>query len=192
MSGNDSLDTQHQVLPKEVKYFCKHCDLTLKRKSIYKHHQEKHVGIKFTCQECGKEFTRKGSITSHTKSVHLGIKFQCQLCGYQATKKSNLTAHHREIHIGIKHTCQECRHQFTTKSDLTRHKKSVHRNIRYQCTYCDYQATPNGNLTSRVEKSGKHGEHAPGTSKVFPRNTQGKKCLEIAQFINISPLLPVA
>ena len=26
----------------------------------------------------------------------------------------------------------------------------------------------------KVEKSGEHGEHAPGTIKAFPRNTQGK------------------
>ena len=31
-----------------------------------------------------------------------------------------------------------------------------------------------GLVPRRVEKSGEHGEHAPGTPKVFPRNTHGK------------------
>ena len=41
-------------------------------------------------------------------------------------------------------------------------------------------STQNYCLTCRVEKSGEHGEHAPGTPKVLPRNTQGKnlsKCV---------------
>ena len=58
---------------------------------------------------------------------------------------------------------------------------------------------------TRVEKSGEHGEHAPGTPKVFPRNTQCKNylkdvgivfeaicCVKIAPFINISILVPIA
>ena len=57
---------------------------------------------------------------------------------------------------------------------------------------------------TRVEKSGEHGEHAPGTTKVFPRNTHGKQLLKdawiafqtiyslkIAKFINIFLLVPV-
>ena len=56
-----------------------------------------------------------------------------------------------------------------------------------------------------VEKSGEHWEHAPGTPKVSPRNTQGnqlsKRCVdsisshifaENSLFINIFLLIPVA
>ena len=116
MSANNSLDTQQQVVRKEVKYFCKPCDFeTFNKKSLYNHKQSIHVRRTYTCPECNKEFTWKAALILHRKSLHFGIKHACKLCDYQATGKGNCqnptqlnsTRNNSKVtSVGVRHSSQ--------------------------------------------------------------------------------------
>ena len=57
--------------------------------------------IKYPCNQCPSNFTRKGNLKTHMKSVHEGVKHKCNLCQYKATQKGNLKRHMKSVHEGI-------------------------------------------------------------------------------------------
>ena len=58
--------------------------------------------LRFSCDQCDYETTKKGNLLTHLKSKHEGIKFPCDQCDYKATQKSRLTVHIKSIHEGVK------------------------------------------------------------------------------------------
>uniref|UniRef100_A0ABD2WZE1 C2H2-type domain-containing protein n=1 Tax=Trichogramma kaykai TaxID=54128 RepID=A0ABD2WZE1_9HYME len=50
-------------------------------KSLKKHIDSVHVGIKHSCDLCGKMFKQKGLLKRHVKSSHEGITYACDICG---------------------------------------------------------------------------------------------------------------
>ena len=59
----------------------------------------------------------------------MGIKYQCQHCDYQATRKDHLTKHKQSVHFGQKHPCPDCEKYFIDKSGVTRHRQAGHLGI---------------------------------------------------------------
>ena len=45
----------------------------------------------------------------------MGLKFQCQECDYNATRKGDLLTNHRSIHTSQKFLCPECDFQAIQK-----------------------------------------------------------------------------
>ena len=63
------------------------------------------------------------------QSKHEILKYPCNKCDYQATKKSNLTTHIQSLHKGVKYACNQCDQQFTAQRSLKMHIQSKHKGI---------------------------------------------------------------
>ena len=53
-----------------------------------------------SCEDCGKYFNRKQSLTIHIDSVHKGIKYSCDSCEKSYTQKAVLNRHMKTLHDG--------------------------------------------------------------------------------------------
>ena len=76
-----------------------------------------HEKIKFKCEICDKELSRKDELKRHKLSVHSkNIEFKCIVCERKFSRKDNLLAH--------KNVCCKCKHcheQFPSPSELLNH-----------------------------------------------------------------------
>ena len=93
------------------------------------------------CEQCGLQFTVKGSLAKHQRAIQEGVKHPCRQCGHQFASKGYLAEQQRAVHEGIKHPCSQCGHQFTSKVHLTRHRRVVHEGVKHSCKQCDLQFT---------------------------------------------------
>ena len=50
------------------------------------------------CPECLQVFSGVSNMRKHHQTKHVGIKFSCKECDYQATQKANLDRHKRQKH----------------------------------------------------------------------------------------------
>ena len=53
----------------------------------------------------------KKSSRVYIESVHEGIKYSCEQCEYQATRKESLDKHRRSVHDWIKYPCGQFEYQ---------------------------------------------------------------------------------
>ena len=72
------------------------------------------------CPECGKEFTKKGTMLRHQ-----GIKYSCNHCDSEFTLQSSLQTHIQSKHEGINYPCNQCDYQATRRYKLQTHIKSI-------------------------------------------------------------------
>jgi len=91
---------------------------------------------KYTCDKCGKQFTKKQSLKDHDL-IHLDIKpFKCSLCLKSFRHKQYLNVHEK-IHKNERNfVCNLCDKRFPASSDLTKHM-AVHTGSRpHSCDLC--------------------------------------------------------
>ena len=50
------------------------------------------------CDPCDYNATDKKSLTRHIQSKHEGVKYACDQCDHQATQQSNLRTHIKKKH----------------------------------------------------------------------------------------------
>ena len=55
----------------------------------------------FSCDQCGESFTENRSLTRHKESKHAGVKYSCDKCSYTANRKDNLNRHKKNKHRRI-------------------------------------------------------------------------------------------
>ena len=83
-------------------------------------------GGSFQCQECEQTFAQNKSLKRHVEALHGGIKYKCQQCPKEFTQIENQRRHVMTIHGGIKYKCQQCPKEYTQNNDLKRHIKHSH------------------------------------------------------------------
>ncbi|XP_077341383.1 LOW QUALITY PROTEIN: uncharacterized protein LOC143986848 [Lithobates pipiens] len=108
----------------------------LVKKSELVRYQRFHTGEKYSCNECGKCFSRKSIFYSHQR-LHTGEKLHsCPECGKCFVQKSELVIHEWS-HMGEKpHSCPYCEKCFSDKSKLGKHKRSHTSDKPYSCSEC--------------------------------------------------------
>ncbi|KAK7071246.1 hypothetical protein SK128_015150 [Halocaridina rubra] len=97
----------------------------------------KSKGKLFSCIECGKSFTRKGTLKQHY-SVHTQEKpHTCRICEKSFRVKSNLITHMR-IHTREKpFVCSECGKGFNQRENLNSHIVFHTNEKPFSCNMCD-------------------------------------------------------
>ena len=113
--------------------------------SIAEHLSRSEVAkVKFDCEYCKADFTKRDHLNRHTESVHLGYKFPCNLCKYEATAKRSLQSHIESTHERKRYPCPQCKLQSYDKSSLRKHIRSVHMMIKaYPCLQCERRLKAN-------------------------------------------------
>ncbi|XP_060859151.1 gastrula zinc finger protein XlCGF71.1-like [Metopolophium dirhodum] len=127
---------------------------------------KKHTTYKenrYTCNDCGKLFTKKHLIAIHCK-LHFvenpcrnkapagevtKTKQKCFICDvcHAAFKEKHHVARHCKIHTGDKpYTCTICGKLFRDQSNLINHKCTHTIEKRFQCTQCGKKFMKNDNL----------------------------------------------
>ncbi|GBN29423.1 Zinc finger protein OZF [Araneus ventricosus] len=78
----------------------------------------------YSCEVCGKAFTRKEYLNHHDL-IHKDDKpFECEVCGKSFRRKEHLKRH-ALTHTGDKpFECKLCGRMFSAKTNLNRHKKT--------------------------------------------------------------------
>jgi len=166
-------------------YLCQTCDFRTKDiRSLWRHKQIVHDGIRFQCNICEYKATRKTHLSLHLKSVHVGFKFVCDQCDYKASQeghlkrhkdskhglashfcsqceyktslKANLKNHIKAVHEGRRFKCEACGLESKSKSGLSKHKRAVHQEIRFKCKHCNYESSARGNVRTHTNAVHEH------------------------------------
>uniref|UniRef100_A0A6I8PN59 C2H2-type domain-containing protein n=1 Tax=Xenopus tropicalis TaxID=8364 RepID=A0A6I8PN59_XENTR len=122
----------------QATYTCSECNKDFSTKGSLVRHQRAHTGAKpFSCSVCGKGFKRAAHLERH-KKTHTGEKpFTCTQCGKCFTRHTQLTAHTR-LHTGEKpFSCSECGKCFTLHCQLKAHCRIHTGEKPFSCPDCE-------------------------------------------------------
>lgn len=120
--------------------------------------------FKYHCKICSKKFHLANSLSKHVRRCHFQeLNATCEECGKGFFDKKSLTEHMLK-HTGEKNfQCKICLKSYARKCTLREHVK-IHDNVKksHQCTVCDKIFTHRGSLKTHVWKVHQHSKEEFG------------------------------
>ncbi|XP_069835957.1 zinc finger protein 585A-like [Dendropsophus ebraccatus] len=133
-----SMDSQSADLIETKVYPCVECGKCYSKKGSLLIHQRIHTGEKlYTCTECGRGFVYKANLTEHQRLHAVEKPFACSDCGKCFKQKSHYFKHRRS-HMGVKKpfSCSECGKWFKDRWTLDRHERTHTGEKPFSCPEC--------------------------------------------------------
>lgn len=96
-----------------------------------------HPDLKFTCEICGKSFTKQNFLTRHLRKHSTENCYQCEKCDEKFETSHSLRYHASKHNDYFSHICEYCGKQFKQKNDLAKHKRSHTGERPYKCDICE-------------------------------------------------------
>ena len=96
---------------------------------LKRHVENKHIRIRYACDECEYVATRADNLKVHVENKH-DEKYPCSYCEYAATTASNLKIHAESKHEEVCYPCPKCKYAATTANNLKIHVESKHEGVR--------------------------------------------------------------
>lgn len=105
---------------------CSHCGKLFRDSSNLRKHETKHKDVKYTCQECGKQYGMKWALVLHARSHCNDRRYSCEHCS-RAFFSNKDRRRHVMVHSGNKpFKCALCSTRFRRKDNLDRHVRNTH------------------------------------------------------------------
>ena len=132
------------VHDKKKNHKCLKCGKMFFKLSNLKDHNAVHEGIRFKCDECSMDFSRKYDLKKHVTMKHNCTemleepKVTYSLCKKSFVRNSSLNTHLEFLDSKMKSfSCSMCKKSFTIKYSLNTHIANVHeRKKNYKCLKC--------------------------------------------------------
>ena len=106
----------------------------------------------FPCETCNYKATTKGNLAKHTLSLHLGAKFSCEICGKEYKWKDQISQHYRTKHPEVVQQQRRIRQKRRPRevkeecSDDDEDPTDEKDKLSHWCNICDTGFSTNKNL----------------------------------------------
>ena len=116
------------------------------------------IGIKkFTCKECGRDFTTNISLEHHMVGTHNSHAntIRCDQCGKFFKSFETLDKHKRLLHDNSfrNHLCGHCSKILKRKADLIDHVQRHHSDKKFPCQECGKTFSTNKDLLKHIRRN---------------------------------------